>query len=413
MLYFVYVAFVASRRPFGVTRRALEEDQHLSAWQLGMIDTGFLAMYTLGQIFYGTIKAHLRPRSAITLGLSVSAVSLLLFSRSSGFYPLFILWSLNGLANSPGWPTCMRILTPWIHPAERGWVMGVWASCQAAGGVVGNAAASFTLGRMGWRNAVAQAAGLVGVVAFVAWQQIIEHPSHAGFCEAGSDAVDAENDVPETKDKNSDKGEPFGALSALRVPGVIPVVASHFCEKMIRYTLLFWLPYYLTTRLHYDAVASGYAASAFDIGGVAGSIVSGGVADRYANGSRRVSVCVLFLFAAGLALLPFALCPTLLMSSLMLPILGCFFIGFFLLGFDSLLTGAVIQDIAQKGGVAAHVSAISGVIGGSGSFGSILQGPITAGTIRHLSWEWLWFTLFALVLVASASLVPSACKVCG
>eukprot|EP01061_Rhynchopus_euleeides_P014772 TRINITY_DN25464_c0_g1_i1.p1 TRINITY_DN25464_c0_g1~~TRINITY_DN25464_c0_g1_i1.p1 ORF type:complete len:444 (+),score=112.67 TRINITY_DN25464_c0_g1_i1:35-1333(+) len=403
LTWLAYCAYVSSRRPFGVVRRTVEQEESLSAWELGMVDTCFLGMYTVGQFFYGEIKMHLNPRNTIALGLIVSSVSLWAFSTSSGFYAFAFLWAVNGVANACGWPSCIRIITPWIRPEERGRIMGLWASCQAAGGIVGNTAAAYFLGSSGWRAAVAQSAVFVGVVGLANWKFLVDHPNQVGF--------EDQDPSPDTvSEKKESETKHLGTMAALRVPGVMPVAISHFCEKIIRYTLLFWLPYYLTRRLNYDKVVSGYAATAFDIGGVLGSIVSGFVADSWGGGSQRITICVVFLATAGLSLLPFSLFPELFMNNVAFPVTGCFFIGLFLLGFDSLLTGAVIQDIATRGGVSSHVSAISGVIGGSGSFGSMLQGFLTTLMIQYFSWEALWVALIMLVAIACGSLLPTVWK---
>ena len=411
LLYFVYVAFVSSRRPFGVVRRTMEQEEGLTTWQLGMIDTAFLGMYMIGQTFYGEVKHYVSPRNTIATSLIVVAFSLWAFSMSSGFYAFFFLWALNGIANSPGWPTCIRVLTPWIRPEERGRIMGMWASCQAAGGVVGNGVTAYFLGASGWRIAVAQSSVLVGVIGVASWKFMINHPTEVGYADQEKEAEEVESPRDEKEDGHAKEKDHLGPLQALRVPGVTPVAIAHFCEKMIRYTLLFWLPYYLTKRLHYDDVVSGYAASAFDIGGVVGSIASGIIADSFAGGKRRMFVCVCFLSIGGLSLLPFALFTDLFMSSVIFPVVSSFIIGFFLLGFDSLITTAVLQDLAQKGGVSKHVSSISGVIGGSGAFGSLLQGPLTTMMTATFNWEVLWVTLVMLVVTASCTLVPSAYKV--
>eukprot|EP00662_Eupelagonemidae_sp_cell21_P014022 gene14022-43724_t len=57
-------------------------------------------------------------------------------------------------------------------------------------------------------------------------------------------------------------------LAAL--PGVLGMSASYFCQKLVRYSLLFWLPYYLSKQLGYSAVLAGYVSSAFDFGGIMG-----------------------------------------------------------------------------------------------------------------------------------------------
>ena len=407
LTWLAYCAYVSSRRPFGVVRKEIEEQQGLTPTELGLIDTCFLSMYCLGQLFYGEAKNYFSAKNAIALGLVLSAGQLLLFSNSTSLTSYCVFWAGNGIANAFGWPSCIRIITPWIKPEERGRVMGLWTSCQAAGGIVGNFAATYFLGSYGWRAAVAQSGFFVGAIGLLNYQFLIDHPSQIG-CEpldetspSSPTSVITEND--RVLDENQkDKTPSF--FTIIRAPGVLPVATAHFCEKIIRYTLLFWLPYYLTKRLNYSKIVSGYASTAFDVGGVVGSILSGYVADHWEGGSRRTTTAVIFLAGSGVSLLCFAGFPELFEQNIIYPTMTCFAVGLFLLGFDSLLTGAVIQDLATRAGMPSQVSAISGFIGGSGSFGSILQGFLTTIITNHLSWEILWLSLFALVMIACISL---------
>eukprot|EP01059_Diplonema_ambulator_P010564 TRINITY_DN20580_c0_g1_i1.p1 TRINITY_DN20580_c0_g1~~TRINITY_DN20580_c0_g1_i1.p1 ORF type:complete len:445 (+),score=54.81 TRINITY_DN20580_c0_g1_i1:115-1449(+) len=412
LTWLAYCAYVSSRRPFGVVRRSIEESEGLTPFQLGMVDTAFLSMYCVGQFFYGELKAVLSPVNTIAIGLVISACSLAVFSVSSGFHVFCLLWAVNGLANACGWPSCIRIITPWIRPEERGRVMGLWASCQAAGGIVGNAAAAYFLGAFGWRSALLQSAGFVALVGVLNKLYLTDHPQSVGFTAQDREpTADAESPEPGKEENDKEKiGARVSVWSILGTPGVTPVAISHFCEKIIRYTLLFWLPYYLTKRLGFDKVVAGYSSTAFDVGGVGGSIASGFVADSWKSGRRRVTVATAFLALAGCSILPFALWPDIFSQNLALPVTSCFLVGFFLLGFDSLLTGAVIQDIATRANMSGHVSAISGVIGGSGSFGSIIQGVMTTSITSYVSWEALWVFLCVLITIACISLTPAIRK---
>ncbi len=39
----------------------------------------------------------------------------------------------------------------------------------------------------------------------------------------------------------------MGIWTALRIPGVVPFAATLFFCKLVAYTFLFWLPYYLSS----------------------------------------------------------------------------------------------------------------------------------------------------------------------
>ena len=50
-----------------------------------------------------------------------------------------------------------------------------------------------------------------------------------------------------------------------RTPGLLGLCAAYFCVKLVRYTLLFWLPLYLHEHLGFTAPQAGFAATLFDV----------------------------------------------------------------------------------------------------------------------------------------------------
>ena len=56
--------------------------------------------------------------------------------------------------------------------------------------------------------------------------------------------------------------------------------ACYFFMKLIRYALLFWLPYYFETVLHYPTTKANDFSNSFEIGGVVGTVVLGLWSDR-------------------------------------------------------------------------------------------------------------------------------------
>src|SRR4029079_14370210 len=75
--------------------------------------------------------------------------------------------------------------------------------------------------------------------------------------------------------------------------------ASYFCIKLIRYSLLFWLPYYLVNELGMDKSHAGDFSTSFEIGGVAGTLLLGTLSDRRAKTPRSAFAAASLLGLAG------------------------------------------------------------------------------------------------------------------
>ncbi|KAJ1607287.1 sugar phosphate permease [Cryptosporidium canis] len=75
-------------------------------------------------------------------------------------------------------------------------------------------------------------------------------------------------------------------LILLSIPNIINIAISYYFIKLIRYSMLFWLPYYLIRELNYGPSIAGYSSMLFDIGGIIGAISAGAIADTYFGGRR-------------------------------------------------------------------------------------------------------------------------------
>ena len=81
------------------------------------------------------------------------------------------------------------------------------------------------------------------------------------------------------------KPQAAGFRAALRIPGVVTFSLCLFFTKLVAYTFLYWLPFYIErTRIggvYLTPAQAGRLSTLFDIGGVAGGILAGYVSDRF------------------------------------------------------------------------------------------------------------------------------------
>jgi sugar phosphate permease len=174
--------------------------------------------------------------------------------------------------------------------------------------------------------------------------------------------------------------------------------ACYFFIKLIRYSLLFWLPYYLHTAAGFDDETSGYVSTSFEIGGVLGTIGLGYVSDRMT--ASRASAAIASLVGLALALLVYARIGT---AGASVHFASMMLVGALLFGPDALISGAAAQD---AGGASAAATAV-GIVNGMGSVGALLQGALTVGVKEAFGWNALFYVFFVLALLASACLVPA------
>lgn len=185
--------------------------------------------------------------------------------------------------------------------------------------------------------------------------------------------------------------------------------------KFVRYALLFWLPYYNFTVLGYQASKAAYHASVFELGGFFGSMLIGPMSDRLEGPSvHRRALPSLVMLVIGSLLLGFV-CPQLEdivgsnPGSVRETILACciFLVGVCVDGPESVITGAMCNDLCESTGKSGVVGRVVGAVNGTGILGALLAGPaVTFWAHWFETWHAV-FPLLALVsLLGAVALVP-------
>jgi sugar phosphate permease len=382
-----YATYYTGRKGFGVAKKSIERDLGIGREGLAAIDTGHLVFYALGQFANGIAADRIGARRLIGYGMLASAAACAAFGASSSALALLVAFSFNGYAQSTGWPGTTRAMAEWTDDSNRRRVMALWCTCYQVGGIAASAGAAWLL-RFGWRSAFYGPAVLIAVVAVVI---LFGLPSGAGSL-AGS----------EHASEDDRRARSAAMRAALSSPTLWCFGASYFAIKLIRYSLLFWLPYYLSDDLAYSPSAAGYLSMAFEVGGIL-SVVGTGLFTHRSRGVSRPALSAGMLVAlAAMIFLYTKLAPLGVVANA----LGLALIGFCLFGPDSLLSGAVAQD---AGGPHAAATA-TGLVNGVGSLGAILQGALNAWVSRAYGWHAVFVSFVTFSIIAALALVPTIAR---
>lgn len=383
-----YFSYYFTRKNWSVVKSSVGTELELGKSELKNIDTLYLGAYAVGQFANGLIGDVVGPRRMLALGMLASAGLAVVFGLSDVLAVLTLAYGLNGLAQSSGWPNNGKLMASWFSTQERGVVMGWWATCYQVGGIAAVLLASKLLALSGsWRVAYIGNAVWVAVVAVAIYLFVRDRPSDVGFSD------------PDQGKEQGDRAEVVRRSrwqawrDILSTPLVWCLGGNYFCMKLTRYSLLFWLPYYLNTQLGYGKAEAGYVSTSFEIGGVLGVIASGLLADKV-FGKRRVAVA-----ASSVALLAAALglYGSVGDQSVLANFASMMLVGALLFGPDALVSGALAQDVGGRDAAALAC----GMVNGMGSIGAVLQGVAVVAISDAYGWDGL-FVFFQLVAVAGA-----------
>jgi OPA family sugar phosphate sensor protein UhpC-like MFS transporter len=383
-----YATYYLGRKGISVARTAIEGAFGERA--LWGVETGYLAMYAVGQFLCGGIGDRTGARRLIGFGMLASAAACVGFGCSSLAALFLVAMMINGIAQSSGWPGNVKAMAEWVPSSQRGRTMGLWTTCYQVGGIAANFLAARLLKAYGWRGSFIGPGliiALVGVLVLVFLRKGPLAPASAS--PAGTPGADEE--LAEQKREASRR--------VLRSFTVWCYGASYFCIKLIRYSLLFWLPYYLEKILHYARDDAAYFSTSFEIGGVAGTIVIGLLSDRLKHIPRSV-IAATSLVCLAAALFLFLQVGA---SGRVANFVAMAIVGAFLFGPDALISAAAAQD---AGGPLAAAQA-AGIINGLGSIGGVLQETVTRGVSRAFGWDALFYVFVALALLSAVGLSPT------
>lgn len=376
--YLAYATYYLTRKNLSVVKSRLVDEGVSLSW-LGTIDACYLSAYAIGLPINGALGDRFGAKRILTFGLIGSALSSILFGTQN-FAPVFALaFFANGFFQSAGWPSGVKVMTPWFAKKSRGKIMGLWTTNYQVGGLLATMLASYFLLNFGWRFAFIGPGLAVAFIGISVWLFLPNSQSEK------SSTLKAQTWRSDYR-------------TLLKKPEIWSLGFAYFGLKLIRYSLLFWLPFYLHRVLKFGEDTAAYLALATEIGGIFGAIAVGFFADRYMakDRSRMVMPCTLAL-ALSLFLYQYVgslgVWPNFLTMTM---------VGFFLFGPDTLISGACAQDV---GGENLSGSA-AGFINGLGSLGGITQGFFTVFISENFGWDALFSFFILVALGACAAMIP-------
>ncbi|XP_058104519.1 putative glycerol-3-phosphate transporter 1 [Magnolia sinica] len=375
---------------------------------LGEIDVAFLSFYSIGMYFAGHLGDRLDLRVFLTIGMVGTGLFTALFGAGywlniHSFYYFLVIQMVAGLFQSTGWPSVVAVVGKWFGKRKRGLIMGIWNAHTSIGNISGSliASALLTYG-WGWSFAVP---GLL--IAFVGLMVFL-------FLPVTPDSVGVDNDEDELlkSPKKNEITEPLlggdpvvkdkavGFIEAWKIPGVAPFALCLFFSKLVAYTFLYWLPFYIThTKIdgkYLSDAAAGNLSTMFDVGGVIGGILAGHISDRL---DARAITAASFMYCAIPALFFYRIYGEV---SLYVNVALMIVAGMFVNGPYALITTAVSADLGTHGslnGNSRALATVTAIIDGTGSVGAAL-GPLLTGYISAKSWTGVFTMLMVAALIA-------------
>ncbi|KAF8379242.1 hypothetical protein HHK36_028674 [Tetracentron sinense] len=376
---------------------------------LGEIDLAFLSVYSAGMYFAGHLGDRLDLRIFLTVGMVGTGLFTSLFGLGywlniHNFYYFLMVQMLAGLFQSTGWPSVVAVVGHWFGKKKRGLIMGIWNAHTSVGNITGSLIASALL-KYGWGWSFVAPGLLIALVGLVVFLLLPVSPESVGAEEEDElqSPIKSGGGVTEPllrPGKEVVKDKAVGFIEAWKIPGVAPFALCLFFSKLVAYTFLYWLPFYISHTAidgqYLSDETAGNLSTMFDVGGVVGGILAGHISDRL---DARAVTAASFMYCAIPALFFYRSYGHV---SLYINIALMFITGMFVNGPYALITTAVSADLgthSSLNGNSRALATVTAIIDGTGSVGAAL-GPLLTGYISAKSWSAVFTMLMMAALVA-------------
>eukprot|EP00258_Populus_trichocarpa_P013537 XP_002324576.2 putative glycerol-3-phosphate transporter 5 [Populus trichocarpa] len=393
--------------------------------RLGELDLAFLSAYSIGMYFAGHVGDRIDLRLFLVFGMVGSGLLTIIFGLGYWFNVHLLGYFVSvqilcGLFQSIGWPCVVAVVGNWFGKAKRGLIMGIWTSHTSVGNIIGSVVASGVL-EFGWGWSFVVPGVLVILAGVLVFLFLVVNPEDIGFETPGKEIeMDVEVNGLENLEKveseeagllgeeNLDSTAAIGFLEAWRLPGVAPFAFCLFFSKLVAYTFLYWLPFYIShtdvAGVHVSHKTAGILSTVFDIGGVFGGVLAGFVSDMI---EARAVTSIVFLLLSIPALVLYRVYGSV---SMLLNNALMFLSGLLVNGPYALITTAVAADLGTQDlikGNSRALATVSAIIDGTGSVGAAV-GPLLAGYISTRGWNSVFLMLIVSIFLASLFLIRVA-----
>ncbi|XP_065681752.1 sugar phosphate exchanger 3 [Hydra vulgaris] len=283
LTYFSYAIFQGNRRAFDDCKNTLNntfvfqssikssETNENPILFFKKLDIYFAFAYSTGLFISGILGDRLNLRFMLTFGMCGSAIITLTIgylenitkTPNENYY--YVLYSINGLFQSIGWPVSVAIMGNWFPSGDI--LYGIWGGNGYLGYIFCSYIVRYSL-NYDYTKGMLLNGSLLFCCGVINLFCLITHPNQVGIIE---------NNLSNVRNNKNDvlikKAVGFG--EAVLLPGVLTYAVSYSFILMINDIFFFSLSTYLSIDPRWDDIKSNSLESYFDYGSIIGGIVAG------------------------------------------------------------------------------------------------------------------------------------------
>lgn len=406
-----YATYYLTRFSFPFCAPVMQNALNLTIQDIGLISSCFPVTYGISKLFGGVVADLASPRIVLSTGLFLTALCNFIFASSSSVWIFALLWGLNGIVSSVGFPACAKLLSVWFSQAERGTYWGMLNISLNVGGGLSPIIVGTVVAASGWRFGLVVPGVIAVCMGLISYFVIADSPKEAGL-PATKLLV-----PPEPKDSERN---PIKAFRTQLVDGVLQeravwyLAAAYFFVYIIRQALSTWTVFYLMQVRGIQTISeAALRVSGLEVGGLLGSISSGWLSDYLIRKNpkagaigQRVRIILLYLVLMAAAMTAFFIFPgnngirDTIIHWLLFSLTGMGLYG------PQLLVGLCSSECVNR----KYAGTSNGFVGLAAYTGASLAGLPLSICVKTIGWNAFYFAVIACCLLVALLVIPLSQK---
>jgi sugar phosphate permease len=269
----------------------LRADLGISNTQAGWLMALFFISYTIFQLPAGFLGDRFGPRKTLTWGAIISIAGNLIFSQATSFGILSLGQLVNGLGQSMGWTSSLKLIVSWFPRSRRATAIGLFATCVTAGSSVGIRLSGLLGDHLGWRSSFIIPPVLLAMVAVLFWLLVKDNPGEKGL-------PDFDDEILLERQIENDPRSRLSIILSNRILWSVALV--YFCFVYVQFGCLVWIPSFLKEGYAMSVDRASTISALVLLPGVFASPLAGFLSDHYFGG-RRKPLILMGMFILALA----------------------------------------------------------------------------------------------------------------
>ncbi len=385
------------RQALTMTSTILTDLFTISDSEYGIITSGFLFAYGIGQLLCGPVIDRIGTRRSFSIAVIAWSIATMLHALGRGFLSFFSFRVLLGLAEAANFPLATKATAEWFPKSEQSFVVGIFTMGPGLGAIlappliIGTPWTPGIVTLWGWQAAFLIPGGIGFLWLFLWWKWFYQPAEHPHLSDAERELILRDSDH-----EGAEVGRSW--FWAFRYREVWGLMVSRFVSDGAFYFFIFWLPKYLGEVRGFNLGEIGLFAiivfGAADIGSFAGGYTGKKLMDRGMSLDRARKVVIWVGALLVLAAMPAA------STESAWEAIGLIAIAMFAIQFKASSMFTLPADLFP----ARDVGTIWGIYGAVGSLGGAVFGSVAGFTVENLSWTPV-FVAAGTVHIISAVLV--------